>query len=110
MERISALSREYLHVPVIAATIDGVAVDPTSDTVEVAVIAAGTTVVTGDFDAASWGTILSGSTTYDAAKVLIGPGGSPSIGTYTAGFYDVYVRLTDSPETPVEFAGTIEIY
>ena len=106
--RISALSREYIHVAVTAADVDGVAVDPTTDTVEIAVIATGTTVVSGDFNTADWGEL--GSDPY-VAKVLIGPGGSPSIITLTAGStYDVYVRITDTPEIPVMFAYSIDAY
>lgn len=106
--RISALSREYVHVAVTAADVDGTAVDPSSDTAEIAIIATGTTVADGDFETASWGEL--GDDPY-VAKVLIGPGGSPSVMTLTAGStYDVYLRITDAPEIPVMFAYSIDAF
>ena len=103
MTDINTLSRVYLRVPATAATIAGVDVDPTTLPVEMAVIASGTTVDDTDFHDAIWETI----DTVNAAAVLVGPGGSPSIGVFTPEFYDVYVRITDSTEIPVECAGTV---
>lgn len=105
---MSALSREYVHVAVTAADVDNTPVDPSSSAVEIAIVTAGTSVADGDFDDATWDAL--GDDPY-VAKVLVGPGGSPSVTTLTAGTtYDVYVRVTDSPEVPVLYAYSIEAH
>lgn len=103
MKRISADSREYLLCP-ITATVAGAPADLTADAVDVAIIANGTTVQDADFNAGDWepGT--------QNARVLIGPGGVPSVGTFTRAYYDVYARVHASPELPVIKCGTIEIF
>lgn len=99
-DKISALSLEYVLLPVVA-TINGVTADPTGDTVEAAIVVSGTTVTDNDFVAASW----EPNTT--SIRVLIGP--TSTIGTLTAGHYDCYSRLADNPETPVLYHGTIQV-
>ena len=98
---ISVLSRVYIKSP-ITATVAGSIVDVTGDAVEMAIVVAKTDVTDGDFHSATW---VAGS-----AAILVGPGGSPSIGTFAPDFYDVYIRITDNPETPVLFAGTIKFF
>lgn len=99
-----ALSREYVRVKV-SAKEDGSVVDPTSDTVTMAVVSG--SVVAGDFKAASWET--DATTTPDTyyARVEIGPGST--VGALTAGTYNVYVKVVDNPEQPVLAAGSIRV-
>ena len=100
MTAISALSTEYLRFPV-AATVNGATVNPTGDTVQFAFPAAASAPVT--WFAGSWETTAAG--TY-VARVLVGPTGG--VITLTAGsYYDVYIKITDSPETPVRNLGTL---
>lgn len=100
-ERIPALSAEYVLLP-IKATINGVSVSPTSDTVEAAIVAAGATLSSGDFVVASW----EPNTT--SVRVMIGPG--TTIGQLAVGTYDCYSRITDNPETPVLYHGAIQVF
>ena len=103
MKRISAQSREYLIAP-ITATIDGERADITGDTVDVALILHGREVRDADFDTGDW------EPDTQNARVLIGPGGTPSIGVLEAGDWDMYARVHASPELPVIFCGTFRIY
>ncbi|MCC6629955.1 MAG: hypothetical protein IT340_21470 [Chloroflexi bacterium] len=104
--RISALSLEYVRVKV-AATEDGAAVDLSASTVVMAFVAEGAAPVSGDWKSGSWET--DPTTTPDTyyARCLVGPGGAV---TLTAGVYDVWVEVTDSPETPVLRAGNVEVF
>lgn len=106
MLRISALSLEYVRVRV-SATNAGAAVDPTGDTVVMAFTAEGVAPVSGDWKTASWETDATTTTDSYYARCLVGPSGTV---TLTAGAYDVWVKVTDSPETPVMRAGNVEVY
>jgi hypothetical protein len=56
--------------------------------------------------AASW--LVGGTSTGYVSQALVGPGG---VVTLTAGMsYDVFGRVIGTPESPVKFAGTIEVY
>lgn len=100
-ERISHLSTEYIRAPVIA-TEAGAAVNPTSDTVEMAFPAEGE--APADWVAASWET----AGTIHFARCHVGPDGGDI--ELDAGLYDVYVKITDSPEVPVKKSGLLEVY
>ncbi len=92
--QISSLSTQYVRVPVTASS------DPTHDVVSWAIVPPATeptSFVTGD-----WQTI--GSTFY--ARVLVGPGTSLVL---SKGFYEMYVKIADTPETPVLRAGVLEV-
>ena len=97
---ISFQSVEYLLLPVIA-TKNGATYAPTGDTVEAAVVPSGDAVSDSDFVAASW----EPNTT--SVRVLVGPG--TTVGTLAVGFYDVYSRIYDNPETPVLLHGTVQV-
>lgn len=93
--KISSLSVEYLKVPITstlaAAELDGLVV-------QLAVVPDGQEPVTGDWKTGTWiGT---------HAAVLIGPGATI---TLTDGTYDVWVKITATPETPVLLSGSIHI-
>lgn len=74
--------------------------NPTADVVQFAFPTPGTEPAT--FYNGSWQTI---SGIYHA-RCLVGPGG---VVTLTPAFYDVYVKITDSPEVPVLLAGLMEV-
>ncbi len=103
MLRLQRDSLEYVRVP-IAATEAGTTVNPTGDAVALAAPAAGQPPVT--YVAGSWETAtINGVTTY-YARALFGTGGLD----LAVGFYDLYVKITDSPEIPVILAGGLEIF
>lgn len=105
---ISAQSTQYVFSAVIAEA------DPTAGQVSFAFLGpynsasqaadetpvAGTTYTTG-----SWGTPTSYPTTYPA-QCLVGPSGAV---TLTAGTYSVYVKISDSPETPIIWSGLLTV-
>jgi len=93
--RISSLSTVYLTVPV-SATRAGIALDLSSDVVEWAFPARGAAPVT-------W---IVGDWAAGLARVLLGPVGGTVL---LAGFYDAWLRVTDSPERPVLQVGGFQI-
>lgn len=96
MLSISALSKEFVVIPVAVTEADGDPANPTNAVVEIAFVAADTDPIEADWFDAEWETV--GTTYY--AKVLVGP--TSSTITFTADTtYDVYVRVSDSPERPV---------
>jgi hypothetical protein len=94
-------SKQYIKIPV-TATVNGIVVDPESDSVAFACVAPGVAPASGDFVAGSWETI---SGRY-YARVLIGPGTSLELVT---GLYEIFVKITDNPEIPVLDSGLLEI-
>lgn len=101
----SAASREYVRVPM-ASERAGAPYDPTGDTVQMAFLTSAGPPTSGDWKTAGWDT---DATTYPPtyyAQCLVGPGGTV---TLTAGFYTVWVKVTDSPEAPVKRAGQMKI-
>lgn len=96
---IPALSTEYVRVQVTASSA-GAVVNPTSDTIQFAFPA--TTVQPSVWYSGSWETI---SGVY-YARCLVGPTGG--VVTLTVGnSYDVWVKITDSPEVPVRKVTTL---
>ena len=92
---MSSVSRQYVKVPV-SARLAGVSVDLTADSVQMAFSAV-------DSDPSTWyvATWETDSTTTPAvylARILVGPGGAV---TLADGVYDIWVKVTDSPEVPV---------
>lgn len=103
---ISHLSTEYVLIPV-QATKNGIAYDPTGDTVQFAFMPTATQVPgVSDWVNGAWDT-TSGNPIYPYnAKCLVGPMGTTilSIGTYV-----IYIKVTDSPEVPVLVGGQLQI-
>lgn len=95
--QISVASTQYIRVPVTEAS----GADPTADSVSMAFP------VTGEepsvFYSGSWVTISG----INYARCLVGPSASA---TLEVGYYDVFVKITDSPETPVLLSGTLEVF
>lgn len=106
MLRISALSLEYVRVRVQASEA-GAAVDPSGNTVVMAFVAEGVAPVSGDWKTASWETDTTTNPDTYFARCLVGPAGTV---TLTAGIYDVWVRVTDSPEIPAIRSGNVEVF
>ena len=94
---VSALSLEKISVAIAATA------NPTADTVQMAVAPNYTNPTT--WAPASWVTVAG----VYYATVLIGPGST--IGALAVGQYQVWVKVTDSPEVPVlKSADTLTIF
>lgn len=106
MLRISALSLEYVRVRVQASEA-GSAVNPTSDTVVMAFVAEGASPGASDWKTASWETDTTTTPDTYYARCLVGPSGTVAL---TAAIYDVWVKVTDSPEVPALRAGNLEVF
>jgi hypothetical protein len=92
--QIPAISVEYVKVAVTGPT----GVDLSDLDVELAIVDDGQIPDVGDWKAGTW----IGS----SAAVLIGPGTDLAL---DQGTYDVYVKITSSPEVPVLPSGSIHI-
>lgn len=93
---VSSASKEYIQVPIALST----GGNPTGDPVFMAFPAVGAEPST--FYSGTW-TTLNG---IYLANVLIGPGSSAVL---PVGYYNVFVKITDSPEVPVIFSGLLEV-
>ena len=98
MIQVSRYSVVYIKIPVKAVK-NGVSYDPTSDAVAMA-FTQGTATPTAV--AASWepGT--------QKARIQVGTG--TAVGALAPGFWDIWVKITDSPEVPFEKVDLLEIY
>lgn len=95
--QISVASEQYIRVPIAEAA----GTDPTGDSVYMGFPLTGeepTVFYTG-----SWVT-LNG---IFYARCLVGPGSSAVL---DVGYYDVFVKVSDSPEHPVLLSGTLEVF
>jgi hypothetical protein len=108
MFTIPASSLVHVMVPV-AAKRNGVAVDPTSDTVQMAFLTSAPDTASpgaSDWETASWETNTTTDPDQYWARCLVGTGGAT---TLSAGTYYVWVKVADNPETPVIYAGRIRV-
>jgi hypothetical protein len=101
----SVLSLKYVAVPVFAKA-SGLAVNPTTDTVQMAFPAPDVDPVSGDWKTASWETDASATPTVYYARCLVGPGGTVAL---ALGTFDIWIKITDSPEIPAERVGNLQI-
>lgn len=103
---LSALSTEYIKVKIVVTKL-GIAVDPTSDTVQFA-FPVGLSANPSVWYAASWETVTDtlGNKSY-YARCLVGPTGG--VVALPVGNYSIWVKVTDAPEVPVLDAGTLLI-
>lgn len=98
-------TKDYL-LPV-AASKAGSAYDPSGDTVQFAFMPQAAQVPqSSDWVAGSWEASPSSLLYPWNAVCLIGPAGTVTLGT---GVYVAYVKITDSPEIPVDIVGYLEI-
>jgi hypothetical protein len=93
----SVLDTENLAYPVLAV-VGGVSYNPTADAVQFAFMPqpANANPGTSDWHAGTWATTATG--TY-LAQVLVGPANGGV--TVASGVYNVWIKITDSPEVPV---------
>ena len=103
---LSHLSTQYVLIPV-SATKNGSSYNPTSDTVQFAFAPTPTYVPqNSDWVSGSWITNSSNILYPYSAQCLVGPGGTTSLGL---GTYQIYIKISDSPETPVLVAGQLVV-
>ncbi len=110
--RIPGDSVETIRIPVATLTATGTLDDPTATTVEIGFSTDAATEPT-TWLAASWETsepvrLVVGAKSVDTpykATLLVGSGAAD----LAAGLWAVWVRITDSPEVPVRFAGWLEV-
>ena len=103
---ISHLSTEYVLVPVTASK-NGSPYNPGADPVQFAFMPTPTQVpITADWVSGSWQTEATNILYPYAARVLVGPAGASTLGI---GTYQIYVKISDSPEVPVKQAGQLVI-
>lgn len=104
----SGQSLAYIRTKVSADKFDGAwDYDPTADTVEFAFVGKeGLSDETVWYDGL-WET-RGGTTTHPKyfALCLVGPGGTVEL---DAGSYEIWVKITDNPEIPIECAGILEV-
>jgi hypothetical protein len=104
--KLSALALEYVPVNVVYLKA-GSFINPTGDSVQMAFTTPGVAPTGPDYKAAIWETDATSTPTRYNALCLVGPGGTV---TLAAGLYDVWVKVTDSPEIPVEKAFQLEVF
>lgn len=103
---ISVLTTEYIRVRVEAED-SGVPVDPTSNPPEFALLDFDTDPdpVGGDWSNGTWETVVSGSETQYYARIIVGTGGIVLV----VGKYNVWLKVTHSPEIPVRKVGALDV-
>lgn len=102
---ISSQATDYVYVPITATLPDGTVIDPTGDTVQFTFLGSSDSPVsTTPWYTASW----AAGTPY-TAQCLVGPGGGVLSLVATASAYTVWVKIFDSPETPILFAGRLQV-
>ncbi len=102
---VSSLSTTYVKCR-ISATENGVASDPTTGTVDFAFLSEAdeqTDPESGDWSTGLWETASDGYW----GKCLVGPSG---VATLAKGSYDVWVRVTKTPEEVIDRVGVLNIY
>src|SRR5262245_6418967 len=92
--RISSQSLQYVGAEVVMRD-SGLVVNLSTDTVTMAFPADSVAPVGGDFKAATWETDATASPTRYIARCLVGPTGTVTLG---AGLYDVWIKVTHTPE------------
>jgi hypothetical protein len=103
---MSHLATQYYLVPV-TATKAGASYNPTGDTVQFAFMPTPTQVPGGgDWVTGTWSTNTASVLFPYSAQCLVGPSGTTTLGI---GTYVAYVKVTDSPEIPVQIAGYLQI-
>lgn len=101
---VSSLSKTYVFVE-IHATESGALVNPSALPVEMAFPLQAVAPVSGDWKTASW-EVVAGTPVQYRARCTVGPSGTV---TLAAGRYDIWVRITTSPEVPVLRGGVLVV-
>ncbi len=92
-----ASSLEYVRVDITARS-EGLPLDPTADTVQMAFTLDGAVPTSSDWNVAIWQTDTTTTPPTYTALCLVGPGGTVEL---AEGEWSVWVKVTDSPEVPV---------
>lgn len=100
---ISAASTEYVQV-IVSAKESGAAVNVSTATVTMGFSA---TSAVPTWRTASWDTDATTDPDTYRAQCLVGPDGG--VETLTAGLYNVWVKVVDSPETVIRKAGQLRV-
>lgn len=100
--KILATSIETVRVPIKVEDPPGTPFDPTSDTIEMAFTLDEAAPVDDDFITGLWETNSTVTPAVHYAACVVGPDTFEAGNTYT-----VWVRITDSPEVPIKWCGTI---
>lgn len=105
----SSLSLQYVQAAV-TATVGGNPLNPTTDVVQFAFTTGGANPVnpvSGDWKTGSWdGAQPRPPGNAYLAQCLVGPGGTVAL---TPGIYTMWIKVLDSPETPVINVGLLTI-
>lgn len=101
----SVLALRYVRVRT-SARQAGAAADLSGTTVQMAFTDPDTDPVSGDWKTGSWDTDTTTSPDSYYARCLVGPGGTIAL---PVGTYAVHVKVTASPEVPVERAGLMKV-
>ena len=104
MISISVLSTQYVQLPV-TATLDGAPYNPAGDPVSFAFTPVGRKPAAGDWNGGTWVTLPSGAY---MAQILVGPANFGI--ALPVGSYQIWLRVTDNPEVPVQPADELRIY
>ena len=105
--KISTLDLQYVPAEVVLRD-SGTTPNISTDTVQMAFPVASVQPAGGDWKAATWETDATGDPPRYLARCLVGPAGTV---TLAAGLYDVWVKVTHSPELPVLKArGQLEVF
>jgi hypothetical protein len=95
--RMSSQHLGYVPVEVILRD-SGLVPNISTDTIQMAFPVAEVAPISGDWKAATWETDATATPTRYLARCLVGPAGTV---TLVAGLYDVWVKITHSPELAV---------
>jgi hypothetical protein len=95
--RMSSLDLQYVPAEVTLRD-SGLAVNVSTDTVQMAFPATEVAPAGGDWKTATWETDATATPSRYLSRCLVGPGGTV---TLAAGLYDVWVKITHSPELAV---------
>lgn len=101
----SSLADEYVRVRV-SATLEGNLVDPTFDSVQMAFMQAGAEPAGGDWSDAVWEVDQTTDPATYFAQCLVGPSADV---TLADGEYAIWLKVIDSPESPVRNVGRLVI-
>lgn len=106
--KLSVLTKEYVKIAV-KAKVAGAFVNPTTDTVQMAFVTSGAP-TGGDWKAASWETDATTEPDTYFARCLVGGVGTGATAELAVGDYEIWIKITDTPEVPARPNGRLVMY
>ena len=106
--QISVLTKQYIKIPLEPIKVAGVYVNPTADVVQMAFVTTGVP-AGGDWKSASWETDATTEPDTYTVRCLVGGTGTGATAELAAGSYTIWLKITDSPEVPVQPVGRLEV-